>query len=112
MREDEPAGPSLNIPSKGLGIRPRGIPCNRSYAVFLPLCRNGLLFRLPNLPAIAIARPTVAICRACERFTARRPAFIADADHQGGDAALSCRLCLTACNSRQFDEVEPEEQVR
>jgi hypothetical protein len=26
--------------------------------------------------------------------------------HQGGDAALSCRLCLIACNSRQFDEVD------
>jgi hypothetical protein len=25
--------------------------------------------------------------------------------HQGGKAAPSCRLCLTACNSRQFDEV-------
>ena len=28
--------------------------------------------------------------------------------HQGGSAALSCRLCLIACNSRQFDEQELE----
>jgi hypothetical protein len=26
--------------------------------------------------------------------------------HQGGEAALSCRLCLIACNSRQIDEPE------
>src|SRR6185369_13258829 len=26
----------------------------------------------------------------------------ADAAHQGGTAALSCRLCLIACNSRKF----------
>ena len=25
--------------------------------------------------------------------------------HQGGSAAPSCRLCLIACNSRQFDEL-------
>lgn len=30
--------------------------------------------------------------------------------HQGGDAALSCRLCLIACNSRQFDEVQEERE--
>jgi hypothetical protein len=26
--------------------------------------------------------------------------------HQGGEAAVSCRLCLIACNSSQFDEVD------
>jgi hypothetical protein len=28
----------------------------------------------------------------------------ADEVHQGSDAVASCRLCLIACNSRQFDE--------
>lgn len=99
MREDAPAGPSLNLYSKALGIRPRGLPCNRSYAVFLPFYTSGSTFRLSHLPAIAIARLTAAVCHTWERFATRHLAIIAD-------AALSCRLCLIACNSRQFDDRE------
>jgi hypothetical protein len=106
MRDDAPTGSFLNFSPKALGLRPRGILCNRSYAVFLPLDTFGMPVRLPNLSVIAIARPVAAIRLAWERFTACHPAIIADAGHQGGNAALSCRLCLIACNSRQIDDLE------
>jgi hypothetical protein len=32
------------------------------------------------------------------------PCPSADAAHQGGEAAPSCRLCLIACNSRKFTQ--------
>jgi hypothetical protein len=34
------------------------------------------------------------------------PCPLAEEVHHGGNAALSCRPCLIACNSRQIDEQE------
>ena len=103
MREDAPPAHSMDRSQKALGIC---IPCNRNYAVFLPLPRTAWPFHLPIRSTIAIASPSVVSGPAWRRFAACHLAFIADADHQGGNAALSCRLCLIACNSRQIDELE------
>jgi hypothetical protein len=112
MREDAPAGPSLSLHSKDLGIRPRGLSCKCTLATLPPVSGARLSHHLPILQRIAIASLAAAPAIAWTRFASCHPALTSGADHQGGTAALSCRLCLIACNSRQFDEAEPEEQVR
>ena len=79
-------------------------------------CYKALPSSMPDPPApqrtaIALSRAILGVLG--NPFKLHYPAPLAEEVHQGGDAAPSCRLCLTACNSRQFDEVpEPEGGVR
>jgi hypothetical protein len=57
-------------------------------------CRESVITRLAAIPRALYARLEPS------RFPRR-----AGAVHQGGEAAVSCRLCLTACNLRHFGEV-------
>lgn len=71
----------------------------------------------PSLP-IASRKPLrrtivsrIGIPFACgRRLTQSCQPIAAEEVHQGGEAALSCRLCLTACNLRQFDEAAIREE--
>lgn len=89
------------------------LPISNLRPVFRPLevlsCAS-LCLTLPQASKkaqrIAIA-PAMAflITSATSIDSPRLSQLLAEAHHDGSDAA-SCRLCLIACNSRQFDEVE------
>src|SRR4249919_248779 len=59
----------------------------------------------PNQSA-ALAPVKASCCASRDQVKLFRLTPSAEEAHQGGSAARSCRLCLIACNSRQFDEPE------
>jgi hypothetical protein len=63
------------------------------------------LFGAPRKPLTTAAAPGIAVPRryGCP-FMAPSQMWTGDGGHHSGGAAPSCRLCLIACNSRQFDE--------
>ena len=105
-----PADYSLAFLVSTIGVRPRGQKCTQT----VPLCKSCLSTAIPFLaptPLQDLQQPLkdayTALCGdspALSYSVGRCPA--AAEVHQGGEAALSCRLCLIACNSRHGDEVE------
>jgi hypothetical protein len=107
----EPADVSLCQIVSTVGRAPRGQLCSKSTA-FCAVCfqvRIELLGggRAPEHPAAPL-RGVYGV-GGCLRndiapHTSIRPSFV---KRRRSLVVLSCRLCLTACNSRQFDEVHP-----
>ena len=107
-RCSRPADYSLAFLVSTIGVRPRGQKCTQT----VPLCKSCLSTAIPFLastPLQALEQPLT------DAYTALRDDSAALSDsvgpcpsaaevHQGGEAALSCRLCLIACNSRQIDD--------
>ena len=85
---------------------PRGSKCNSlATSSSAPVLGAGLPVVIlappaPQSPVIAIS--TTISSAFCTRFNRHWPVPPAGGVHQGGNAALSCRLCLIACNSRKF----------
>jgi hypothetical protein len=101
-------GSSHPLPIFAHRVSPRGPKC--LYIAPYSYTRVGslhspegtLLPPIPRIVAIApLNRDTGAVY---DSFDAPRLLRWAEGGHQGSEAALSCRLCLIACNSRQFDE--------
>ena len=112
----QPAGLSVFLPPQNVIPNPGGLKCFRP-ATCSSASRGGSLplwiaFGLPASLKGAIASAIANFGALSNRLNPSSLAPSAVEVHQGGEAALSCRLCLIACNSRQFDEAEPEEQVR
>ena len=78
-------------------IQPGGHSCT-SQSTSL----NRVLKSVQSTAIAASACPQARSCRIPAPFGHRHDG---DAVHQGGAAVSSCRLCLIACNSRQFDEL-------
>jgi len=107
--------PPLASPARILPVLVPSIdPGGQKYGQFAP-CRNASAISLSLLscpPAFAVLfRFAKAVLFAdCGGIGSALELFQllawAEEVHQGGKAALSCRLCLIACNSRQFDELE------
>jgi hypothetical protein len=72
---------------------PRCDSLSLPLADYLTDCSDSVI--APSQLAIAIHIARFPTCQS----------YPADEAPQGGDAALSCRLCLIACNSRHSDEV-------
>jgi hypothetical protein len=107
-RCSRPADFSLAFLVSIIGVRPRGQKCTQT----VPLCKSCIQAAAPLLastPLQNLREPLTTAYTALGGGTkaaapAGRPCLhkSADGDHQGGEAALSCRLCLIACNSRKF----------
>lgn len=93
--------------SDTMGTRLRGEKCMfiqfafSASACFIPSQPVHLAPTTPQRTAIALS---IALPDALGRpIHPSSPVPSAKETHQGGEAALSCRLCLTACNLRQID---------
>ena len=101
-----PADFSLAFLVSTIGMQPRGQKCAQT----IPLCKSCIrdaASSLASTPLQGIQEPLRVAYTALEgAFPASSagagPCPPADGDHQGGNAASSCRLCLIACNSRKF----------
>ena len=91
-----------------IGVRPRGQKCTQT----IPPCKSCLRSANPlqaSTPLQESQTPhTDALLGSAVSASSGSGGHcqLAEEDHQGGEAALSCRLCLIACNSRQIDEPE------
>jgi hypothetical protein len=94
---------SLSYPSQQLArtTLSGGSACTSTY---FPCFRSNEALETAPATAIALSGGVLEVAfrpaRALIRERSQRVV------HQGSDDALSCRLCLIACNSRQFDELE------
>jgi hypothetical protein len=92
-----------------IGVRPRGQKCTQT----VPFCKSCLSSAIPFLastPLQDLEQPlrdayTALGGVSLASLAGVGPCPSAAEVHQGGDTALSCRLCLIACNSRHGDEV-------
>jgi hypothetical protein len=92
-----------------IGVRPRGQKCTLT----VPFCKHCIRSAAPFLastPFQDLEEPLREAYTSLEGGSTPSPecacAFPSAAEaHQGGDAVVSCRLCLIACNSRHGDEV-------
>jgi hypothetical protein len=104
-----PADFSLAFLVSTIGVRPRGQKCTQT----VPLCKSCLHDAIPFLastPLHDLEQPlrdayTALGGVSLASLAGVGPCPSAAEVHQGGDTALSCRLCLIACNSRHGDEV-------
>ena len=109
-RFPRPADFSLAFLVSTIGVRPRGQKCTQT----IPPCKSCLRSanplqastplqesQTPHTDTNALPGGTVSASSGSGGHCQ-----LADEVHQGGEAALSCRLCLIACNSRQIDELE------
>jgi hypothetical protein len=104
-----PADYSLAFLVSTIGVRPRGQKCTQT----VPLCKTCFRNAIPFLAATPLQDLQEPLRSAYTELggvslpssACAGPCPSADEDHQGGDAAVSCRLCLIACNSRHGDEV-------
>src|ERR1035438_1805359 len=105
-----PADFSLAFLDSTIGVRPRGQKCTQT----VPFCNSCLSTALPFLastPLQDLEQPLRDAYTALSGDSSALCTSVAHCQsgvevHQGGEAALSCRLCLIACNSRQIDEPE------
>jgi hypothetical protein len=90
----------------------RGIECFFSQIRFVALACVPFMFRVvlsPQTSQGAVIAPSLVEAGApCQSLKAQSPAPLGEGVHQCGNAVGSCRLCLIACNSRQFDAQESE----
>src|SRR5665213_2724661 len=101
-----PADFSLAFLVSTIGVRPRGQKCTQT----VPLCKSCLSTAIPFLASTPLQDLQEPLRNAYTALSGDSPASSAgavacqsaDEVHQGGEAALSCRLCLIACNSRKF----------
>ena len=101
-----PADFSLAFLVSTIGVRPRGQKCTQT----VPLCNSCLRHAIPFLASTPLQPLQEPLTDAYTALGGDSPASCAGARacplaaevHQGGEAALSCRLCLIACNSRKF----------
>jgi hypothetical protein len=104
-----PADFSIALIVSTIGVRPRGQKCTQT----VPFCKSCIHAAAPFLAATPfqdLQEPLKDAYTALGGIPAAPsadpgPCPSAGAVHQGGDAALSCRPCLIACNSRHGDEV-------
>jgi hypothetical protein len=102
-------GSSRPLPTFAHRVSPRGPKC--LYIAPYSYTRVGSLHSpegtlLPPIPRIVAIAPLNCDTGAVyDSFNAPRLLRWAEGGHQGSEAALSCRLCLIACNSRHGDEV-------
>lgn len=109
-RCSRPADFSLAFLVSTIGLRPRGQKCTQT----VPLCKaciRDAAALLASTPLQDLHEPLQGAYTALGGDSPALSAGVsscpsAAAAHQGGEAALSCRLCLIACNSRQIDEPE------
>ena len=104
-RCSRPADFSLAFLVSTIGVRPRGHKCTQT----VPLCKSCLHDAVPFTPLQDLEQPLRDAYTALggdspASCASVGPCLSAAEVHQGSEAALSCRLCLIACNSRQFDE--------
>ncbi len=109
-----PAGKDQK-PFRGMGQSPMHfaraarVPKSLQISLQVLTCHASLLWHIPSRLAsrrAAIALGMAVSCVQCNPVKLPFAAPPAAEVHQGGDAALSCRPCLIACNSRQIDEQE------
>ena len=101
-----PADFSLALLVSTIGVRPRGQKCTQTFP-FCKSCIQAAAHFLASTPLQQLQKP---LRDAYTTLGGDSPAPsiravvcpLADGVHQGGEAALSCRLCLIACNSRKF----------
>jgi hypothetical protein len=87
----------LPVHERRLCIRPQ----EAFSCISLPL----ILLRRSKMPQSGAIAPAIAFAIASAiHIDSLRQSHDSGEVHQGGEAAVSCRLCLTACNLRQFDE--------
>ena len=109
-RCSRPADFSLAFLVSTIGVRPRGQKCTQTVPLCKACIRHAARF-LASTPLQPLQQP---LKRAYTELGGHSEAISDDTGtcpasaeaHQGGAAALSCRLCLIACNSRQIDEPE------
>jgi len=100
-----PADFSLAFLVSTIGVRPRGQKCTQTVPLCKSCIRDAAIF-LGSTPLQDLQQP---LRDAYTALGGDSPASSASAGrcpaaaevHQGG-TALSCRLCLIACNSRKF----------
>jgi hypothetical protein len=107
-RCSRPADFSLAFLVSTIGVRPRGQKCTQT----VPFCKSCFSSATPFLastPLQALEQPLRDAYTALCGHSLASPALAGAVDcpsaagvPQGGNAALSCRLCLIACNSRKF----------
>jgi hypothetical protein len=105
-----PADYALAFLVSTIGVQPRGQKCTQT----VPLCKSCLHDATPFLvstPLEDLQEPLRDAYTALEggppgSSSGVGPSPAAEEAHEGGGAALSCRPCLIACNSRHGDEVE------
>jgi hypothetical protein len=101
-----PADFSLAFLVSTIGVRPRGQKCTQT----VPFCKSCLSIAAPFLASTPLQDLQQPLRDAYTALSGNPPASStsigsrpsAEEVHQGGKAALSCRLCLIACNSRKF----------
>ena len=95
-----PADFSLAFLVSTIGVRPRGQKCTQT----VPLCKSCLSTAIPFLASTPLQDLQEPLRDAYTALSGDSPASSAgavacqsaDEVHQGGEAALSCRLCLIA----------------
>lgn len=105
-----PADYSVAFLVSTIGVRPRGQKCTQT----VPLCKSCIREAAPVLASTPLQDLQEPLREAYTALSRDSRASLADAGpcpsaaeaHQDGEAALGCRPCLIACNSRQFDEQE------
>jgi len=101
-----PADFSVAFLVSTIGIRPRGQKCTQT----IPLCKACLCVAAPFLGSTPLKDLEQPLKDAYTALGGSSAASSADACicpseaevHHSGEAAVSCRLCLIACNSRKF----------
>jgi len=102
----QPADYSLAFLVSTIGVRPRGQKCTQT----IPLCKACIQAAAPFLASTPLRNLQEPLTDAYTALAGDSSASSTgavecargDEVHQGGEAALSCRLCLIACNSRKF----------
>ena len=93
-----------------IGVRPRGSKCTQTIPSFKSCIRSAdpiqdstplQEFQQPHGGAYTALGDAVPASSGSGGHCQ-----LADEVHQGGEVALSCRLCLIACNSRKFTFVQ------
>jgi hypothetical protein len=105
-RCERPADFSLAFLVSTIGVRPRGQKCTKT----VPFCKSCLSTAAPFLASTPLHDLEQPLRDAYTALSGDSPALSDSVGpcpsavevHQGGEAALSCRLCLIACNSRKF----------
>jgi hypothetical protein len=105
-RCERPADFSLAFLVSTIGVRPRGQKCTQT----LPLCKSCLSTAIPFLASTPLQDLQEPLRDAYTALSGDSSALSdsvgpcpsAAEVHQGDEPALSCRLCLIACNSRKF----------
>ena len=101
-----PADFSLAFLVSTIGIRPRGQKCTQTVP-FCKSCIREILPALASTPLQDLRQPLRDAYTALEGVSHASssgfgPSPAAGEPHQGGVVAVSCRSCLTACNSRRI----------